>query len=176
MDGAACSRETVRARGIRSSSRRWRRSGPIWPPATAARSVATKTAFRSSMIRMAGATTIGVLLYVFDLLELDAEDFRPQPLHARKARLEKLLAAAPASIQFNEHVEGDGQLVFRPRLPQGPGGDCLEAPRSPVPLRPVQGLAQDQEPGGPGASRGLSGTCDNRLARSSARLPPSRAR
>jgi bifunctional non-homologous end joining protein LigD len=52
------------------------------------------------------------LLYAFDLLELDGEDFRPQPLHVRKARLEKLLAAARAGIQFNEHVEGDGQLVF----------------------------------------------------------------
>jgi bifunctional non-homologous end joining protein LigD len=53
-----------------------------------------------------------VSLYAFDLLELDGEDFRPQPLHARKAQLEKLLAKAPSGIQFNEHVEGDGQLVF----------------------------------------------------------------
>jgi bifunctional non-homologous end joining protein LigD len=30
------------------------------------------------------------LLYAFDLLELDGEDLRPQPLLARKARLEKL--------------------------------------------------------------------------------------
>jgi bifunctional non-homologous end joining protein LigD len=52
------------------------------------------------------------LLYAFDLLELDGEDFRPQPLHARKARLETLLAAARAGIQFNEHVEGDAQVVF----------------------------------------------------------------
>jgi bifunctional non-homologous end joining protein LigD len=51
-------------------------------------------------------------LYAFDLLELHGEDFRPQPLHARKARLEKLLARAPAGIQFNEHVEGDGRIVF----------------------------------------------------------------
>jgi bifunctional non-homologous end joining protein LigD len=51
-------------------------------------------------------------LYAFDLLELDGEDFRPKPLHARKARLEKLLAKAPAGIQYNEHVDGDGQLVF----------------------------------------------------------------
>jgi bifunctional non-homologous end joining protein LigD len=53
-----------------------------------------------------------VVLYAFDLLELDGEDFRPQPLHARKARLEALLAKAPAGIQYNEHVEGDGQVVF----------------------------------------------------------------
>jgi bifunctional non-homologous end joining protein LigD len=52
------------------------------------------------------------ILYAFDLLELDGEDFRPQPLHARKARLEKLLAAARAGILYNEHVRGDGQTVF----------------------------------------------------------------
>jgi hypothetical protein len=50
--------------------------------------------------------------YAFDLLEFNGEDLRPQPLHARKARLEALLAKAPASIQFNEHVEGDGVVVF----------------------------------------------------------------
>jgi ATP-dependent DNA ligase len=53
-----------------------------------------------------------VILYAFDLLELDGEDFRPQQLLARKARLQKLLAKAPAGIQYNEHVEGDGQIVF----------------------------------------------------------------
>jgi bifunctional non-homologous end joining protein LigD len=53
-----------------------------------------------------------VLLPAFDLLELDSEDLRPQPLQARKARLEKLLAEALAGIQFNVRVEGDGRLVF----------------------------------------------------------------
>jgi bifunctional non-homologous end joining protein LigD len=53
-----------------------------------------------------------VILYAFDLFELDGEDCRPQPLHARKVRLEKLLATARAGIQYNEHVQGDGQLVF----------------------------------------------------------------
>jgi bifunctional non-homologous end joining protein LigD len=52
------------------------------------------------------------LLYAFDLLELDGDDFRPQPLDERKARLEQLLAAARAGIQYNKHVEGDGQVVF----------------------------------------------------------------
>jgi bifunctional non-homologous end joining protein LigD len=51
-------------------------------------------------------------LYAFDLLELDGEDCRPLPMQERKARLEKLLAKAPAGIQYNEHTEGDGQVVF----------------------------------------------------------------
>jgi bifunctional non-homologous end joining protein LigD len=53
-----------------------------------------------------------VFLYAFDLLEFDGADFRPQPLHVRKARLERQLAKAPAGIRYNEHVDGDGQLVF----------------------------------------------------------------
>jgi bifunctional non-homologous end joining protein LigD len=52
-------------------------------------------------------------LYAFDLLELDGEDYRPHPLHARKARLERLLAKASVGLRYNEHVEGDGQLVFK---------------------------------------------------------------
>jgi bifunctional non-homologous end joining protein LigD len=51
-------------------------------------------------------------LFAFDLLELNGVDFRSQPLRARKARLEKLLAKAPAGIQFNEHVERGGQVAF----------------------------------------------------------------
>jgi bifunctional non-homologous end joining protein LigD len=48
----------------------------------------------------------------FDLLELDGEDWRPRPLEERKARLEKLLAKAPAGIQYSEHLEGDGAAIF----------------------------------------------------------------
>jgi bifunctional non-homologous end joining protein LigD len=61
-----------------------------------------------------------VLLYAFDLLELDGEDFRPQRLHARKARLEELLTKATARIQFKEHVDSDGVVVFEHACRMGP--------------------------------------------------------
>jgi bifunctional non-homologous end joining protein LigD len=51
-------------------------------------------------------------LYAFDLLELDGEDWRPRPLEARKAELQKLIAQAAAGIQFNEHLVGDGAAIF----------------------------------------------------------------
>jgi two-component system, OmpR family, sensor histidine kinase KdpD len=51
-------------------------------------------------------------LYAFDLLELDGEDRRPRPLEERKARLEKLIANAPAGVQYSEHLEGDGAAIF----------------------------------------------------------------
>jgi ATP-dependent DNA ligase len=40
------------------------------------------------------------------------EDWRPRPLEARKARLAKLLAKAPAGLQYTEHLERDGAAIF----------------------------------------------------------------
>jgi bifunctional non-homologous end joining protein LigD len=54
-----------------------------------------------------------VFLYAFDLIELDGEDLRRNPLEVRKATLASLLARAGAGIRLNEHIEGDGPLVFR---------------------------------------------------------------
>jgi bifunctional non-homologous end joining protein LigD len=56
-----------------------------------------------------------LLLYAFDLLYLDGYDLREAPLSARKAALAGLVAAAgPASgLRFSEHLEGDGETIFR---------------------------------------------------------------
>jgi bifunctional non-homologous end joining protein LigD len=53
-----------------------------------------------------------VFLYAFDVLEIDGDDLRQEPLERRKARLEKVLARAGAGIQFNEHADLDGATVF----------------------------------------------------------------
>jgi bifunctional non-homologous end joining protein LigD len=53
-----------------------------------------------------------VFLYAFDLLELNGDDLRSETLERRKAKLQRLLSRADNGIQFNEHVEDDGQLVF----------------------------------------------------------------
>jgi bifunctional non-homologous end joining protein LigD len=52
-------------------------------------------------------------LYAFDLIELNGGDLRPDPLEGRKASLEMILAKAGPGIRFNEHMEGDGETVFR---------------------------------------------------------------
>jgi bifunctional non-homologous end joining protein LigD len=54
-----------------------------------------------------------VFLYAFDLIELNGDDLRPDPLEGRKATLEMMLAKAGPGIRFNEHIEGDGETVFR---------------------------------------------------------------
>jgi bifunctional non-homologous end joining protein LigD len=54
-----------------------------------------------------------IFLYPFDLIELNGDDLRPDPLEGRKATLEMTLAKAGSGIRFNGHVEGDGETVFR---------------------------------------------------------------
>ena len=54
-----------------------------------------------------------VFLYAFDLVELNGDDLRRDPLAVRKATLASLLARAAAGLRLNEHLdEQDGPLVF----------------------------------------------------------------
>ena len=55
-----------------------------------------------------------VFLYAFDLIELNGDDLRQDPLQVRKATLTSVVAKAGAGIRFNEHLESDdGEAVFR---------------------------------------------------------------
>ena len=54
-----------------------------------------------------------VFLYAFDLVELNGDDLRRDPLAVRKATLASLLARAAPGLRFNAHIdEKDGPLVF----------------------------------------------------------------
>src|SRR5213594_3954930 len=53
-----------------------------------------------------------VFLYAFDLIELNGDDLRRDPLEVRKATLSSVVAKAGAGIRYNEHIEGDGPTVF----------------------------------------------------------------
>jgi bifunctional non-homologous end joining protein LigD len=53
-----------------------------------------------------------VFLYAFDLIELNDDDLRRDPLEVRKATLASVLAKAAAGLRLNEHLEGDGPTVF----------------------------------------------------------------
>jgi ATP-dependent DNA ligase len=50
-------------------------------------------------------------LYAFDLIELNGDDLRRDPLEVRKAALASIVAKASPGIRFNEHMEGDGPTV-----------------------------------------------------------------
>jgi bifunctional non-homologous end joining protein LigD len=55
-----------------------------------------------------------VFLYAFDLIELDGEDLRRDPLAVRKATLASVLSRAAPGLRFTEHMdEEDGPLVFQ---------------------------------------------------------------
>jgi bifunctional non-homologous end joining protein LigD len=52
------------------------------------------------------------ILYSFDLIELNGDDLRRDPLEVRKATLRSMLAKAGPGLRFNDHMEGDGPTVF----------------------------------------------------------------
>jgi hypothetical protein len=52
------------------------------------------------------------ILYAFDLIELNGDDLRRDPLEVRKGHACIYRGQGQPGIRFNEHVEGDGPTVF----------------------------------------------------------------
>ncbi|MBV8962439.1 MAG: non-homologous end-joining DNA ligase [Hyphomicrobiales bacterium] len=55
----------------------------------------------------------GLIYFAFDLIYLEGQDLRAEPLVARKSRLEALLEGVDPAIRYNEHLVGDGETVLR---------------------------------------------------------------
>ena len=53
-----------------------------------------------------------VFLYAFDLIELNGDDLRREPLDTRKATLASVLRRAASGLRLTEHIEADGSTVF----------------------------------------------------------------
>ncbi len=53
------------------------------------------------------------VLYAFDLIELNGEDLRRQPIEKRKSTLAKLLRQSHPGIVFNSHYIVEGETVFQ---------------------------------------------------------------
>src|ERR671937_1351419 len=53
-----------------------------------------------------------IFLYAFDLIELNGDDLRRDPLEGRKATLEMILAKAGIGIRFNEHMGATARPCF----------------------------------------------------------------
>jgi len=56
-----------------------------------------------------------IFLYAFDLIELNGDDLRRDPLEVRKATLASIVAKTRPGIRFNEHIDGDGPTPMRAR-------------------------------------------------------------
>src|SRR5690349_10031713 len=72
-------------------------------------------------------------LYGFDLLALDGEDLRAHPWEIRRATLTGLLPKAGPGIRLSEHLNGDGETIFRHACALGAEG--LVAKRRDRPYR-----------------------------------------
>jgi bifunctional non-homologous end joining protein LigD len=73
-----------------------------------------------------------VFLWAFDLIELDGDDLRRDPLAVRKATLGSLVARAPAGLRLNEHLDHDnGSLVFEHACRMGLEGIVSKRRNSP---------------------------------------------
>ena len=90
-----------------------------------------------------------VLLFAFDLLELNGEDVRPKPLMERKKRLSKLLSKHPTGIRYVEHLEGDGEMIFEHACKLGLEGIVskrIDLPYEPGPSKSWQKVKNQNHP------------------------------
>jgi len=88
------------------------RSCPSNPASSTARpSSATTAAWRCSI--SGHVTNAGAVLCAFDLLEVNGEDIRREPIEDRKRRLAGLLRLPHDGIAINEHFGGDGAVIYK---------------------------------------------------------------
>ncbi|CAD5283656.1 3'-phosphoesterase / DNA ligase D / DNA repair polymerase [Bosea sp. 62] len=73
------------------------------------------SSFSALQAALSDGETANLVFFAFDLLHLDGEDLRAEPLLARKERLEELLKAAgqDAPLRYSEHFVEPGQTMLR---------------------------------------------------------------
>ena len=69
--------------------------------------------FAALQAAISGGKTDDLIFFVFDCLFAGAEDLRPLPLEARKARLKDVVAKAPANLRYVDHFVTSGDAVLR---------------------------------------------------------------
>jgi bifunctional non-homologous end joining protein LigD len=94
-----------------------------------------------------------VFLYAFDLIELNGDDLRPEPLEVRKATLVSVLARAAPGLQFNEHIEADGPTVFAHACRMGLEGIVSKRKNSTYRSGPSRDWLKSKNPAGAAARR-----------------------
>jgi ATP dependent DNA ligase-like protein len=89
---------------------------PLWRGRHAATGQLTASAgeLKTQMLRAFAFIEPCLPLFVFDLLEINGQDLRREPIEIRKRELAKLLRNARLGLQLNEHVDDlPGDVVFR---------------------------------------------------------------
>jgi bifunctional non-homologous end joining protein LigD len=80
-----------------------------------------------------------VFMWSFDVLELNGQDLRREPIEVRKATLASVLRSCRAGLEFNQHLEHPGDIVFRHACKMGLEGIVSKRLGS----RYVSGCSQD---------------------------------
>ena len=94
-----------------------------------------------------------VILYAFDLLELNGRDQRNLALEERKARLGEHLAPVMGGIELSEHLEGDCPTVFRHACKLGCEGIVSKQRASPYRSGRVRTWIKTKNPDSPAMMR-----------------------
>jgi bifunctional non-homologous end joining protein LigD len=95
----------------------------------------------------------GVTLCAFDLLELDGEDLRREPIEVRKATLKGLLRRARPGVAFNRHFEVDGTIVYEQACALGCEGIVSKRLGSPYRSGRNESWIKVKNPSAPAAKR-----------------------
>jgi DNA ligase D-like protein (predicted ligase) len=70
------------------------------------------TKFNVVQLASDSGNSAALVFFLFDLLDLDGEDLRSQPLIDRKERLRALLLNAAPSLRYSDHVIGQGPAFY----------------------------------------------------------------
>ena len=93
-------------------------------------------------------------LLAFDLIEVNGDDLRAQPLERRKVTLARLLSRPTSGMQLNEHQEhDDGALVFEHACRLGLEGIVSKHKRSPYRSGRTETWVKMKNPGAPAVRR-----------------------
>jgi bifunctional non-homologous end joining protein LigD len=96
-----------------------------------------------------------VFMWCFDLLELNGQDMRREPIEVRKATLASVLRTCRAGLQFNQHFGAPRRYRLSPRVQAGPRTHRFEAAGVALCRRAFARLAEIQEPRGAGSEAGV---------------------
>jgi bifunctional non-homologous end joining protein LigD len=73
-----------------------------------------RSSFGALQAVLAGERTGRLLYYVFDLLHLDGDDLRGDPLRERKRKLETLIGSEhDGTVRYSEHFDEPGQVMLQ---------------------------------------------------------------
>ncbi len=97
--------------------------------------------FSALQAALSSSRTERMLFYAFDLLRLDGEDLRDEPLVERKAKLHGLVGAGdgPSPVRYSEHFVAPGQTMLAHACKMGLEG--VVSKRADAPYRSGRSLA-----------------------------------